>query len=129
MEYSRKVNLAEGPGAPTGTTDRVMDFGSVFLPKDGEGPPSAGSQPTGINIAELIISRGFGEVIKHRDLEVRSNYYDSLLAAESRAKAGRKGMYSGKDAPVMHVNDFITVIIRHNPLLMLGMIHIINFPQ
>lgn len=113
MEYSRKVNLAEGPGAPVGATDRVMDFGSVFLPRDGEVapqvPPSAGSQQPGINIAELIISRGFGEVIKHRDLEVRSNYYDSLLAAESRAKAGKKGMYSGKDAPVMHVNDFITV--------------------
>lgn len=112
MEYSRKVNMAEGPGAPTGATDRVMDFGSVFLPRDGEVapqvPPSAGSQQPGLNIAELIISRGFGEVIKHRDLEVRSNYYDSLLAAESRAKSGKKGMYSGKDAPVMHVNDFIT---------------------
>ena len=115
MEYSRKVNLAEGPGAPTGAAaDRVMDFGSVFLPKDVEVAPqvpvTAGiQQQTGTNIAELIISRGFGEVIKHRDLEVRSNYYDALLAAESRAKAGRKGMYSGKDAPVMHVTDLITV--------------------
>lgn len=112
MEYSRKVNVAEGAGAPTSISDRVMDFGSVFLPRDDEvasqAPPTAGTPPTGINVAELVISRGFGEVIKHRDLEVRSNYYDSLLGAESRAKAGKKGMHSGKDAPVTHVTDLLT---------------------
>ncbi|XP_068645597.1 ribonuclease TUDOR 1-like [Aristolochia californica] len=119
MEYSRKVNMVDLPGlAPSsGSSDsRVMDFGSVFLvsPTKVEGddtapvPASTGNQPAGINIAELVVSRGFGTVIRHRDFEERSNYYDALLAAESRAVNGKKGMHSAKDPPVMHITDLLT---------------------
>ncbi|KAK1270898.1 hypothetical protein QJS04_geneDACA024967 [Acorus gramineus] len=117
MEYSRKVGMGDGPN-PTpvaGSADsRVMDFGTVFLvsPTKGDGeestpaPSSAVSQ--GVNIGELVVARGFGTVIRHRDFEERSNYYDALLAAESRAISGKKGMHSAKDPPVMHITDLLT---------------------
>ncbi|KAL4383252.1 hypothetical protein GQ457_15G007210 [Hibiscus cannabinus] len=115
MEYSRKVTMADGATATVSPADsRVMDFGSVFLmsPVKGEGddapaavPPTTGSQPPGLNVAELVVGRGFGSVIRHRDFEERSNYYDVLLAAESRAISGKKGIHSAKDPPVMHIQD------------------------
>lgn len=112
MEYSRKVSMADGPVAAADS--RVMDFGSVFLAslaKDGDDAPvsAAGAQQAGVNIAELLVSRGFASVIRHRDFEERSNYYDALLSAESRAIAGKKGIHSAKDPPVMHVTDLLMV--------------------
>jgi len=62
-----------------------------------------------VNVAELVVGRGFGIVIRHRDFEERSNYYDALLAAESRATAGRKGIHYAKDLSVMHITDLTTV--------------------
>ncbi|KAL0425189.1 UNVERIFIED_CONTAM: Ribonuclease TUDOR 1 [Sesamum radiatum] len=112
MEYSRKVNLLDGaPVASASTDTRVMDFGSIFLvnpPKDGDDAASgAGSQQVGTNIAELLVARGYATVVRHRDFEERSNYYDALLSAESRAIAGKKGMHSAKDPPVRHVTDLL----------------------
>ncbi|KAK7358733.1 hypothetical protein VNO77_00671 [Canavalia gladiata] len=117
MEYSRKVGPADGSAVPSGAPEaRAMDFGSVFLVStakaEGDDAPSsvppAGSQQTGVNVAELVVGRGFGTVIRHRDFEERSNYYDALLAAESRAISGRKGIHSAKDPPVMHITDLTT---------------------
>ncbi|MQL91403.1 hypothetical protein Taro_024010, partial [Colocasia esculenta] len=116
MEYSRKVSTADGPnpGAVASSGDsRVMDFGSVFLisPSNDDDATSAGSQ-SGVNVAELVVARGFGTVIRHRDFEERSNYYDALLAAESRAMSGKKGMHSIKDPPVMHITDLTTASVK-----------------
>ncbi|KAH0688356.1 hypothetical protein KY285_019104 [Solanum tuberosum] len=114
MEYSRKVNMADGSAAPASSADsRVMDFGTVFLAsKDGDdaspAPSAAGNQLAGVNVAELLVSRGFATVVRHRDFEERSNYYDALLSAESRATSGKKGIHSPKEAPVMHVTDLLT---------------------
>ncbi|GER45585.1 nuclease domain-containing protein [Striga asiatica] len=112
MEYSRKVSLAEGPGAAPGSADtKVMDFGTVFLLKDADAAAAAsgaGSQQGGVNIAELLVARGFATVVRHRDFEERSNHYDALLSAESRAISGKKGMHSAKDPPVRHVTDLLT---------------------
>ncbi|KAL2342841.1 hypothetical protein Fmac_004126 [Flemingia macrophylla] len=114
MEYSRKVGPADGSAVPSGAAEaRAMDFGSVFLVStvkaDGNdappSAPSAGTQQSGVNVAELVVSRGFGTVIRHRDFEERSNYYDALLTAESRAISGRKGIHSARDTPVMHITD------------------------
>ncbi|KAG5537335.1 hypothetical protein RHGRI_024699 [Rhododendron griersonianum] len=114
MEYSRKVGMPDGPGA---SDSRVMDFGSVFLasPVKVEGDdvstpslPTGGSQQAGANVAELLVARGYAYVIRHRDFEERSNYYDALLSAESRAIAGKKAIHSSKDSPVMHVADLTT---------------------
>ncbi|KAM1516044.1 hypothetical protein ACFXTH_015063 [Malus domestica] len=115
MEYSRKVVPGEGAAPTSGPADsRVMDFGTVFLasPTKAEGddaPAPASSAPAsqqaGVNVAELVVSRGFGTVIRHRDFEERSNYYDALMSAETRATAGKKGIHSTKEPPVMHITD------------------------
>ncbi|CAM8936825.1 unnamed protein product [Rhodiola kirilowii] len=108
MEYSRKVNIAEGPAAG-GADSKLMDFGTVvLLTLTKVSAEESSPAPTGPNVAELIVSRGFGTVIRHRDFEERSNYYDALLAAESRAIAGKKGIHSAKDPPVMHITDLLT---------------------
>ncbi|XP_071722497.1 ribonuclease TUDOR 1-like [Rutidosis leptorrhynchoides] len=108
MEYSRTATPTDSAAADS----RVMDFGSVFLltptKADGGGDVSTGptgNQPAGTNVGELLLSRGFADVIRHRDFEERSNYYDALLSAESRAIAGKKGKHSEKDPPVMHIQD------------------------
>lgn len=117
MEYSRKVNMADGAvPATNGADSRVMDFGSVFLvSKDGDEASSAPStvtnQHVGVNVAELLVARGLATVIRHRDFEERSNYYDALLSAESRSVAGKKGMHSPKEPPVMHITDLTTVSV------------------
>ncbi|XVF08565.1 hypothetical protein REPUB_Repub07fG0014100 [Reevesia pubescens] len=117
MEYSRKLTMADGATAAAAPADsRVMDFGSVFLlsPVKGDddasaaAPSTTGSQQPGLNVAELVVGRGFGTVIRHRDFEERSNYYDALLAAESRALSGKKGIHSAKDPPVTHTQDLTT---------------------
>ncbi|KAL9335500.1 hypothetical protein Peur_072681 [Populus x canadensis] len=113
MEYSRK--MTDGPtAAPVPGDARIMDFGSIFLLSHSKGdealtvPSTAAGQQPGINVAELVVSRGFGTVIRHRDFEERSNFYDALLAAESRAIAGKKGIHSAKDPPVSHIADLTT---------------------
>lgn len=118
MEYSRKVTQADGPTI-SGAADRFMDFGSVFLPSSAKGDSDevaassaaaiAVGQPAGVNIAELVLARGFGNVVRHRDFEERSNYYDALLAAEARALSGKKGIHSAKESPAMHVTDLTGV--------------------
>nr|GLL21474.1 ribonuclease TUDOR 1 isoform X1 [Ipomoea trifida] len=118
MEYSRKVNMADGAvPATNGADSRVMDFGSVFLvSKDGDeassAPSTATNQQVGVNVAELLVARGLATVIRHRDFEERSNYYDALLSAESRSVAGKKGMHSPKEPPVMHITDLTTASVK-----------------
>ncbi|GJT68511.1 ribonuclease TUDOR 2-like protein [Tanacetum coccineum] len=118
MEYSRKVHVADGSAAQAGSADsRVMGFGSVFLLSEAKGsedvnsttatPPAAATQQPDLNVAELIIARGFGTVIRHREFEERSNHYKNLLASESCATTRRKGIHSAKDPPSMHVTDLL----------------------
>jgi staphylococcal nuclease domain-containing protein 1 len=118
MEYSRRISTVDGQSvAPTANIadTRVLDYGSVFLgsPSQTDGDdissaPSSASQP-GVNVAELLLSRGFAKTSKHRDYEERSHYYDALLAAESRAEKAKKGVHSQKESPVMHITDLTTV--------------------
>ncbi|AQK52803.1 TUDOR-SN protein 1 [Zea mays] len=118
MEYSRRISTVDGQSAaPTANMadTRVLDYGSVFLgsPSQTDGDdtssaPSSASQP-GVNVAELLLSRGFAKTSKHRDYEERSHYYDALLAAESRAEKAKKGVHSQKESPVMHITDLTTV--------------------
>ena len=105
--------MADGPNAIVSSSadTRVMDFGSVFLVKsegDETSSPSP-NQPVGTNVAEMVVSRGFATIVRHRDFEERSNHYDALLAAESRAINSRKGIHSARDPPVMHITDLTTV--------------------
>lgn len=112
MEYSRKIALGDGT-APAAADSRVMDFGSVFLvsPSKGDGddvaavPSTAGGQQAGFNVAEMLVARGFARVVRHRDFEERSNYYEALVTAEAKAVANKKGQYSPRDPPVQHIQD------------------------
>ncbi|WCJ36376.1 TUDOR-SN protein 1 [Euphorbia peplus] len=109
MEYSRKVPMGDGPAGAAGSGERVMDFGSIFLgsPSKGEvdeASTTPGNQ-AGINVGELMVARGFATVVRHRDFEERSNFYDSLLAAESRAASTKKGIHSAKEPPATHIQD------------------------
>ncbi|CAM6104246.1 unnamed protein product [Calypogeia fissa] len=115
MEYSRKVAPTDGPTPiPTtpGVDGRLMDFGSVFLASASKSElleasftSGSGDQAQGINVAEMLIVRGLATVVRHREFEERSNFYDYLLSAESRAQKGKKGLHSGKATPAVHIND------------------------
>ncbi|XP_062185948.1 ribonuclease TUDOR 2-like [Phragmites australis] len=115
MEYSRRINIADGQVVAhkiNSADTRVLDYGSVFLPSQVEGVGSNSSSSSGnqlgVNVAELLLSRGFADVTRHRDYEERSHHYDALLAAYSRAEKARKGYHSKKDHPVTHMNDLTT---------------------
>ncbi|XP_047081605.1 ribonuclease TUDOR 1-like [Lolium rigidum] len=115
MEYSRRISTVDGQNAMPATNmadTKVLDYGSVFLGSPvqagGDDIPSTGDQPR-VNVAELLLSRGFAEISKHRDYEERSHYFDALLAAHSRAEKSKKGLHSAKLSPVMHITDLTTV--------------------
>nr|XP_043632985.1 ribonuclease TUDOR 1-like [Erigeron canadensis] len=91
MEYSRR-QVPKSVG--------VTGFGSVFLMSQGKNSEGV----SGVDAAQLIISYGFGSV-NDNDFEERSDYYENLYVAESRAKASKKGIHSSQDPPVMHVTD------------------------
>ncbi|GAB2257923.1 hypothetical protein Droror1_Dr00014083 [Drosera rotundifolia] len=116
MEYSRRVPMADGAVPSPDADSRTMDFGSVFLvspSKPGEDDVSSAvptaDQPLGINVSELVVARGFGTVVKHRDFEERSNYYNALLTAENRAKNQKRGIHNTeKEPPADHNTDLTT---------------------
>ena len=58
------------------------------------------------NVAEALVSKGLGKVVRYRmDDDQRSSAYDPLLAAEARAEKKGVGVHSKKDASVIHVAD------------------------
>lgn len=96
MEYTRKVQLTGGEGAPTGE-DRVLSFGNVELlgAKDGEDK----------NAAEMAVARGFATVIRHRTDEERSSVYERLIELEEAAKTAKRGVHSSKEVAAPRTND------------------------
>lgn len=109
MEYSRRINISNGHAADkTNIVDtRVLDYGSVFLPSQSGSPGNL----FGANVAELLLSRGFADITRHRDYEERSQHYDALLAAYSHAEKAKKGYHAKKYYPATHMNDLTTVRI------------------
>lgn len=120
MEYSRKMPAAEEGGAD----GRVMTFGTVLLLSPGKlsegSEPGPAAQPAAngnvgagggaagpgpLNVAELLVGRGFATVVRHRDFEERSAHYEALQAAEQRAIKGKRNIHSSKEPPVNNVND------------------------
>ncbi|GAA6034124.1 hypothetical protein JCM8097_000707 [Rhodosporidiobolus ruineniae] len=62
--------------------------------------------PNGVNVAEYLAERGLLGVLRHRaNDDNRSSDYDRLMAAEARAVAEQKGIYSNKDFPAPRVVD------------------------
>ncbi|EEB10167.1 nuclease domain-containing protein, putative [Pediculus humanus corporis] len=60
----------------------------------------------GTNVAEALISKGFGTVVRYRQNDdQRSSRYDDLLAAEAKASKASRGVFAKKDIPQHRVND------------------------
>lgn len=83
--------------SPSGQGD-VMTFASVLL------EPSANAlkknpQAKGANLAIDVVSAGLAEVVFHRPDEEKSEYYDDLVTAETKAKTQKKNLHSSKEAP------------------------------
>lgn len=95
VEYE-KANPALGENA-------LMTFASVLL------EPSAAKKATpgakGSNLAVEIVAAGLAEVVRHRPDEAKSEYYDDLQTAETKAQSQKKGMYSGKESPERRFTD------------------------
>lgn len=118
MEYARKIPT--GGHANNGQPEApgiTLEMGTVMLPtdqlkgEDGRATNDArggGGEDRGeLNVAEMLVLRGFATVVRHRnDDDERSLRYDDLVQAEQRAIKGKKGVQNkDKPAPAHHVND------------------------
>ncbi|OMH83374.1 hypothetical protein AX774_g3134, partial [Zancudomyces culisetae] len=60
----------------------------------------------GRNVAALLLRRGLGHVIRHRqDDEQRSSAYDELMAAEMEGIEKKQGIHSGKEMAAKELRD------------------------
>ena len=104
MEYNRKIPSTTPASASTTTTtdenNRVMSFGTVTITEK-----SQGGEVKVNNVAELLLVRGFAQVVKHRGDEERSAHYEELVNAEDAGKKGKKGMWSSKEPSAPRLND------------------------
>ncbi len=110
MEYSKKI-----PVGVNAKEERTVDFGTVFVSdgkssgKGANGTASNGAHKSvtdgSANVAELLLIRGLAATARHRADDERSAYYEGLLIAEENGRNSKKGMHSGKDAPIVRVND------------------------
>ncbi|KAJ0393787.1 hypothetical protein P43SY_008224 [Pythium insidiosum] len=95
VEYE-KTNLALGENA-------LMTFASVFYESPNAKKKAAesgdASAVKGINLAVELVAAGLAEVVRHKPDEAKSEYYDDLITAETKAQTQKKGLFSGKDAP------------------------------
>ncbi|CEG35517.1 staphylococcal nuclease domain-containing protein 1-like isoform x1 [Plasmopara halstedii] len=83
--------------SPNGQGD-IMTFASVFL------EPSANAlkknpEAKGANLALEIVAAGLAEVVRHRPDEEKSEYYDDLVTAETKAQSQKKNLHSTKEPP------------------------------
>ncbi|ETV68403.1 hypothetical protein H257_15575 [Aphanomyces astaci] len=100
VEYER--NNAQNDAAA------LLTFASVFLEPTAAaaGKKKADAAPVErINLGEQLLTDGFGEVVRHKQDEEKSGYYDALVAAEASARAAKRGQFSGKPSPEARVTD------------------------
>mmetsp|Transcript_6774 Transcript_6774/g.14968 ORF Transcript_6774/g.14968 Transcript_6774/m.14968 type:complete len:971 (+) Transcript_6774:79-2991(+) len=95
MEYTRKVPAA-GEVGPS-PADRELAFGNV------ETVPEKGEEKQ--NVSEMIVARGFAQVVRHRSDEERSCVYERLLECEELAKSSKRGIHSTKEPAANRIND------------------------
>lgn len=87
-----------------GGENALMTFASVFL------DPSAAAlkknaNAKGANLAVDIVAAGLAEVVRHRPDEEKSEYYDDLVTAETKAQTQKKGLHSGKESVERRFTD------------------------
>ncbi len=91
VDYTRASVPGEGAVAGGSLPNRI--FGTVTIYRKGEAVPAA-------NIGCGLLEAGLAEVQKHRADEDRSRDYDKLLEAEAAARTAKRGLHSGKEAPL-----------------------------
>ncbi|TMW64988.1 hypothetical protein Poli38472_009155 [Pythium oligandrum] len=95
VEYE-KANPALGENS-------LMTFASLFYESNNAKKKAAEGEAAGaakgINLAVELVAAGLAEVVRHRPEEAKSEYYDDMLTAETKAQTQKKGLFSGKDAP------------------------------
>ncbi|KAI9102856.1 hypothetical protein DFS34DRAFT_577116 [Phlyctochytrium arcticum] len=65
------------------------------------------------NVAEVVVSKGLADIIRHRrDDDNRSSQYDQLLLAHERAQAAQKGIHSTKEAPLHRISDASATVAK-----------------
>lgn len=97
MEYNRKVPATPGDVLGAGGEERLLAFGNVEL------VPDKGEEKQ--NVAEMVVARGFAQVIKHRSDEERSSVYEQLVECEKLAQQAKRGMHSAKEPAANRIND------------------------
>lgn len=73
--------------------------------------------PAGVNVANLLVERGYATVLRHRQGEDRSSEYDQLMATEMKAQTEGKGLHSGKEFPLPKITDVSENANRANSYL------------
>uniref|UniRef100_A0A7S4QIP3 Uncharacterized protein n=5 Tax=Ditylum brightwellii TaxID=49249 RepID=A0A7S4QIP3_9STRA len=89
---SVRVTVNYERDVPMGESSDMRQFGTISVGKRDD-------------IGETLIADGLAESQRHRDDDEKSARYDILVAAESIAKAAKKGMHSEKDYGTRNVND------------------------
>ena len=93
LEYKRVLPVSEN--TPEGMGEKTLVHGTVKVASSKHGPMSD-------NLAEKLCEAGLVKVIRHREDDDRSEYYDDLLTAEDAAKrnaaeSGKLNVHSGED--------------------------------
>ncbi|KIJ39936.1 hypothetical protein M422DRAFT_75809 [Sphaerobolus stellatus SS14] len=71
-----------------------------------------------INIAEVMIEKGFASVVRHRrDDEDRSSDYDKLMVAEQTAIAEARGIHSNKEVSLPRIGNASESYVKANQFL------------
>ncbi|RHY33831.1 hypothetical protein DYB32_001561 [Aphanomyces invadans] len=83
----------------------LLTFASVFLEPAAQKKKGDSAPAERINLGEQLLLDGFGEVVRHKQDEEKSGYYDALVAAEAAARAAKRGQFSGKPSPEARVTD------------------------
>ncbi|CAI5724755.1 unnamed protein product [Peronospora farinosa] len=86
----------EKPSA-SGQGDAML-FASVFL-EPSSNAMKKNPQAKGANLAIDIVTAGLAEVVRHRPEEEKSEYYDDLVTAETKAQTQKKNLHSSKEPP------------------------------
>jgi staphylococcal nuclease domain-containing protein 1 len=92
VDYERDIPF--GPAKADGTpSTQKRKFATVFVGKNGK------------SLGCILLSEGLASVQQHREGDEKSSEYDALVAAETAARDGKKGLHSSAAAPSKKTND------------------------